>query len=154
MRGDAKHLFDAPCNVVLTETAAKHYFGDVDPVGQTMLINGKTKAAVTGVMQDIPYNSHFRVSMLFSMTTLIDPASNWNTSWNRFGFYTYLLLKPGADAAKLQAKFSAFFKAHLDESQSKHTLALEPLKKVYLYGKPRGHRTGSSESGSIGNMAP
>lgn len=152
LRGDAKHLFDAPCNVVLTETASKHYFGNADPVGKTMLINGQTRAAVTGLMKDMPYNSHLRVGMLFSMSTLIDSHSSWNTNWKRFGFYTYLLLKPGTDAAKLQAKFPAFVNANIDQSQSKYILAIEPLKKVYLYGKPRGHRTGSSESGSISNI--
>jgi len=152
LRGDAKHLFDVPCNVVLTETAAKHYFGNADPVGQVMMINGKTKAAVTGVMKDIPYNSHLRVSMLFSMSTLIDPGSSWETNWKRFGFYTYLLLKPGTDAAKFQAKLPAFIKANVDQNQSKYSLLIEPLKRVYLYGKPRGHRTGSSESGSIANI--
>lgn len=152
LRGDKKHLFDAPCNVVLTESAAKHYFGKVDPLGKTMLINGKTNATVTGVMKDIPYNAHFRVNMLFSMSTLIDAQSNWDTNWKRFGFYTYLLLKPSADAAKLQAKLQAFINANIDQSQAKHSLTIEPLKKVYLYGKPRGHRTGSSESGSITNI--
>ncbi|MDP9077900.1 MAG: ABC transporter permease [Bacteroidota bacterium] len=154
LRGDAKHLFDAPCNVVLTESAAKHYFGNADPVGKTMLINGKTTAAVTGIMKDIPYNSHLRVGMIFSMSTLIDAQrqSGWNTNWKHFGFYTYLLLKPGTDPAKLQAKLPAFINANIDQSQSKHSLLIEPLKKVYLYGKPRGHRTGSSESGSISNI--
>ncbi|HEY8928181.1 MAG TPA: FtsX-like permease family protein [Mucilaginibacter sp.] len=152
LRGDAKHLFDVPCNVVLTETAAKHYFGNTDPVGQVMMINGKTKAAVTGVMKDIPYNSHLRVNMLFSMSTLIDPGSSWDTNWKRFGFYTYLLLRPGTDAAKLQAKLPAFINANIDQGESKYSLQIEPLKRVYLYGKPRGHRTGSSESGSIANI--
>ncbi|HEY8782076.1 MAG TPA: FtsX-like permease family protein [Mucilaginibacter sp.] len=152
LRGDKKHLFDAPFNVVLTASAAKKYFGNADPVGQTLLINGGQKAAVTGVMQDIPYNSHLRVSMLFSMSTLIHPGTNWSTNWKRFGFYTYLLLKPGANPDALTAKLPAFVKANLDQSQVKYTLLLEPLKRVYLYGKPRGHRTGSSESGSIGNI--
>ncbi|MEP6613271.1 MAG: ABC transporter permease, partial [Mucilaginibacter sp.] len=123
LRGDAKHLFDAPCNAVLTQTAAKHYFGNADPIGKTMLINGQTRAAVTGIMKDIPYNSHLRVNMLFSMSTLIGPCC-WNTNWKRFGFYTYLLLKPGADAAKLQAKFPAFVNANIDQSQSKYSLAI------------------------------
>lgn len=151
LRGDANHLFDAPCNVVLTETAAKHYFGNTDPLGKTMMINGKTRAAVTGIMQDIPYNSHLRVNMLFSMSTLIDPQSSWNRNWKRFGFYTYLLLKPTADPTRLSAKFPAFVKANIDVP-TKYKLSIEPLKKVYLYGKPRGHRTGASESGSINNI--
>ncbi len=152
LRGNAKHLFDAPLNVVLTASAAKKYFGNADPVGQTLLLNGHQKAAVTGVMHDIPYNSHLRVSMLFSMSTLVQPGTNWATNWKRFGFYTYLLLKPGADPAGLSAKLPAFVNANMDQSQVKYKLSLEPLKKVYLYGKPRGHRTGSSESGSIGNI--
>jgi putative ABC transport system permease protein len=150
LRGNANHIFDAPCNVVLSETAAKRYFGLADALGQTLVINGKTKATVTGIMRDIPYNSHLRVDMLFSISTLIN--DDWDYNWTRFGFYTYLLLQPGQSAAKLQAKLPAFVKANFDQSQYKYQLALEPLKDVYLYGKPRGHRTGASASGSITNV--
>ncbi|HVW96514.1 MAG TPA: ABC transporter permease [Mucilaginibacter sp.] len=152
LRGDVKHLFEAPYNVVLTQSAAKKYFGDTDPIGKTLLINGQQRAAVTGIMKDIPYNSHFRVSMIFSLSTLIPPGSTWNTNWTHFGFYTYLLLKPHTDPAKLSAKFPAFVAANMDQRQSKYQLSIEPLKRVYLYGKPRGHRSGSSESGNVKNI--
>jgi putative ABC transport system permease protein len=152
LRGDAKHLFDAPFNVVLSASAATKKFGSVNPIGKTLLINGQQQAMVTGVMQDIPYNSHLRVDMLFSMSSLIQPGSNWNNNWKRFGFYTYLLLQPGTDATKLSAKFPAFVNTHVDQGQVKYKLLLEPLKNVYLYGKPRGHRTGSSETGNINNI--
>jgi putative ABC transport system permease protein len=151
MRGNTSHLFDAPFNVVLTESAAKKYFGTADPLGQTLLLNGKDKATVTGIMKDIPYDSHLRVDMLFSMATLTN-GPGWAHNWTRFGFYTYLLLQPGQNPAKLQAKFQAFVKENFDQSQVKYQLAIEPLKKVYLYGKPRGHRTGASASGSITNV--
>ncbi len=150
LRGDIKHLFRAPFNVVLTESAAKKYFGKADPMGQNLLINGKDKATVTGVMKDIPYDSHLRVDMLFSMSTLVNP--DWDHNWTRFGFYTYLLMKPGQDIGRFEAKLPAFVKANIDQSQLKYKLALEPLRKVYLYGKPRGHRTGASASGSITNV--
>jgi putative ABC transport system permease protein len=150
LRGDIKHLFNAPCDLVLSETAAKKYFGNADPMGQTMLINGKAKCRVTGIMKDIPYNSHLRVDVIFSVATLID--QDWEGHWTRFGFYTYLLLKPGASAAALQAKFPALINDNINQTDFKYKLALEPLKKVYLYGKPRGHRTGASASGSITNI--
>lgn len=150
LRGNSAHLFDVPFNVVISETAAKKYFGTSDPVGQTLTINGKDKATVTGIVKNIPYDSHLRVDMLFSMSTLIN--ADWDHNWARFGFYTYLLLKPGQDIAKLQAKFPAFVKSNFDQSQAKYQLAVEPLKKVYLYGKPRGHRTGASATGSIVNV--
>jgi putative ABC transport system permease protein len=149
LKGNPHHLFDDPFNVVLTETAAKKYFGTTAAVGKTLLINGRDKATVTGIMKDIPYNSHLRVSMLFSISTF--HMGEW-VKWNQFGFYTYLLLQPGTNASQLQAKLPAFVKAHFDQSQVKYQLAIEPLKRVYLYGKPRGHRTGASASGSITNV--
>lgn len=150
LRGNIGRIFEAPCNVVLSETAAKKYFGNRDPIGQTMMINGQTKAVVTGVMKDIPYNSHLRVDIIFSITTLVN--NDWSRNWTRFGFYTYLLLRPGQSAADLRAKLPDFVKANFNQSEFKYQLSLEPLKKVYLYGKPRGHRTGTSESGSITNI--
>ena len=69
LRGNISHLFNAPCDVVLSATAAKKYFGNADPMGQTLMINGKTKARVTGIMKDIPYNSHLRVDFIFSLST-------------------------------------------------------------------------------------
>jgi putative ABC transport system permease protein len=150
LRGNISHIFDAPCNVVLSATAAKKYFGNTDPLGQTLMINGKTKVAVTGIMKDIPYNSHLRVDIIFSITTLVD--NDWDQNWTRFGFYTYLLLQPGHSAANLQAKLPAFAKANFKQNEFKYQLAIEPLKRVYLYGKPRGHRTGTSASGSITNV--
>lgn len=150
LRGNIGRIFVAPCNAVLSETAAKKYFGNSDPIGQTMMINGQTKAVVTGIMKDIPYNSHLRVDIIFSITTLVD--DDWSRNWTRFGFYTYLLLQPGQSAADLQAKFPDFVKANFNQNEFKYQLTLEPLKKVYLYGKPRGHRTGTSESGSITNI--
>ncbi len=147
LRGNAGHLFDAPYNVVLSQSAARKYFADAEPLGRTLTINGKDKATVTGIMKDIPSDSHLKVDMLFSMSTLVN--ANWAHNWTHFGFYTYLLLKPGQDIAAFQAKFPAFVKSNFDQGQTKYQLAIQPLRKVYLYGKSRGHRTGASESGSI-----
>ncbi len=151
LRGNLSHIFDAPCNVVLSESAVKKYFGNNDPLGQTLIINGKTKATVTGIMKDIPYNSHLRVDFIFSITTLINDG-DWKQDWSRYGFYTYLLLQPGQSIANVQAKLPAFAKANYNESSAIHQFLPEPLKRVYLYGKPRGHRTGASASGSISNV--
>jgi putative ABC transport system permease protein len=150
LRGNQKHLFDAPYNVVMSESAAKRYFGSADPLGQTLTINGKDKATVTGIMKDIPYDSHLRVDMLFSISTLVN--SDWDHNWTRFGFYTYLLLNPGQDINRFEKRLPAFIHANIGQDQVKYQLALEPLRKVYLYGKPRGHRTGASASGSITNV--
>lgn len=153
IRGNASTVFNTPFNVVLSETAAKKYFGNDDPIGKTLIIDGKHSATVTGEMKDMPYNSHFRVDIFLSMSTLLkDYAPYMNTKWDKFGFYTYLLLPKKYNPNQLEAKFPAFIKKNMDESQVKYSLALEPLKDVYLKEKPRGSRTGTSVSGNINNV--
>ena len=153
IRGNASIVFNTPFNVVLSETAAKKYFGNADPIGKTLLIDGTNPATVTGEMKDMPNNSHFRVDIFLSMSTLLkEYAPYMNTKWDKFGFYTYLLLPKNYNPNKLAAKFPDFIKKNMDESHVKYSLALEPLKDVYLKGNPRGSRTGTSVSGNINNI--
>jgi len=145
LSGNPATALQAPYSVILTETAAKRYFRAKNPLGHTLLINGKDRALVTGVMKDIPNNSHFNVSMLFSLSTL---GESWMSNSKRFFFYTYLLLPEKYNPAQLTSKLPDFVKKHIDQSQGKYTLALEPLKSVYLDGKPRGSKAGSSVTGN------
>ena len=152
IQGDPRSVLNAPWNIVLSETASRKYFGSDNPVGKTLLINEGEPAYVAGIMKDIPYNSHFRVDILVSMSSLISKESDWDENWKRFGFYTYLLLPENFDALELSSKLPDFIKQHIDQTETKYTLLLEPLKRVYLYGKARGSRVGSSASGSISNI--
>ncbi|WP_254561282.1 ABC transporter permease [Dyadobacter diqingensis] len=145
LSGNPHTVLKAPYSIVLSETAAQRYFGNKNPLGKTLRINGKEPAQVTGVMKDIPQNSHFRVDMLVSMSTL---GEEWMHNSKRFFFYTYLLLPEGYDPAKLTAKLPDFVKTHIDQKAGKYSLALEPLKSVYLDGKPRGSKSGSSVAGN------
>ncbi len=149
VRGNGKQALNAANNLVLSETTARKYFGDTDPVGQTMTINGSIPAYVTGVMKDIPYNSHFRVDMLVSKATL---GESWMNNWKRFFFYTYVLLPEKFDPAIVEAKLPSIVRQHLDQKESKYTLSMEPLKSIYLHGKARGSRTGSIVTGNITNL--
>ena len=150
--GDAATALAAPLTVVVSETAAQRFFGTPDCVGETLLLDGNSVATVTGVMQDIPPNSHFRVDILVSMATLL---KTWNPAmsqqWSRFGFYTYLLLPPSTDAPALGNTFTQYVRQHTTADAS-YALSLEPLTRVYLTGKARGSRTGSSSHGNIRNV--
>jgi putative ABC transport system permease protein len=145
LSGNPHTVLKSPYSIVLSETAARRYFGNKNPLGNTLLINGKEQAQVTGVMKDMPQNSHFRVDMLVSMSTL---GEGWMHNSKRFFFYTYLLLPEGYNPSKLTAKLPDFVKTHMDQRAGKYSLALEPLKSVYLDGKPRGSKSGSSVSGN------
>ena len=151
LSGDAATALQAPLTVVLSESAAQHFFGTTDCLGETLLL-ADSPATVTGVMRDMPHNAHFRVDILVSMATLLkswNPAMN--EQWSRFGFYTYFLLPEHTDAAQLSAKFSRHIRPHL-APETQYALSLEPLTELYLTGKARGSRTGSSKHGSIRNV--
>ena len=88
---------------MITKKTAKKYFGKEDAIGKTLGFNNNTEVyKVTGVIEDIPSNSHFHFDMFGSMTGLQQAKSD---SWMEGNFYTYLLLKPGADYKKMEAKF-------------------------------------------------
>lgn len=151
LSGNAATALEAPLTVVLSESAAQRFFGTTDCLGETLLL-ADALATVTGVMRDMPHNSHFRVDILVSMATLLEV---WNPSmrqqWSRFGFYTYFLLPEHTDAAQLSTKFSQHIRTHLAPDE-RYSLSLEPLTELYLTGKARGSRTGSSKHGNIRNV--
>jgi putative ABC transport system permease protein len=153
LKGNPATALSVQANIVFTKTAAKKYFGDTDPVGQTVLITGDAiPALVTGVMQDMPENSQIKADMIISMVTLTKKFnSGLDEQWGNYGATSYLLLKPGVNAKALQAKFPAFIEKRNGEESRKRqmfaTLLLEPLKDVYLHSK-----RGGQEVGSISNV--
>ena len=149
LQGDPKTALTAPASIVFTESTAKKYFGNANPMGQTVLITGDAiPAKVTGIMKDFPENSQIKADMVISMTSL---TQNFNkgidNQWGNFGATTYLLLKPGTTQKALEAKLPAFLQTRngegMKKSQMFYTLFLEPLKTVYLYSKRGGQETGS-----------
>lgn len=100
--GDQRTALTEPQTVVLTESAAKRIFGNSDPAGKLISINDRNnQMRVTGIIKDIPTTSHFQFDMFASMSTIPDSKSD---SWLRSDFYTYLLLKAGADVKALETK--------------------------------------------------
>ena len=151
--GNPSTALDAPFQVVLTQTSSKKYFGDKSPVGETIYLDGKLPAKVTGVMKDIPVNSHFNVDMLLSMPTLLKEfLPSMESKWERFGMYTYLLLQDNADINHLNSRLTALMNHHSESKQVRYNLSLEPLKSLYLKGKPRGSRTGSVVTGNLQSL--
>jgi putative ABC transport system permease protein len=105
INGDPKTALAEPNSVVITETIAKKYFNSTNVVGKTMLFNDNQSYMITGVIKDVPKNSHFNLDFFLSMSTLPDSRSN---EWLRSDFNTYVLLKNGADHKKFEASFPAF----------------------------------------------
>ena len=96
--GNPETALVKPNSVVITESIARKYFGSEYPIGKTLNVDLDTDFQVTGVIADIPGNSHFHFDFLASFNTLEVSRSDRWTSW---GYYTYLLLQDGTVAEDL-----------------------------------------------------
>ena len=149
LKGNPLTVLKDPFSIVLSESSAKKYFGDKDPMGQTiLLLDDAYPSTVTGIMEDIPENSQIQGDVIVSMTTITKQfAEGVDDQWGNYGPYAYILLKPDTDAENLESKFPAFLEKWngkgMSKSQMYPTLLLEPLKDVYLKSNRGGFVTGN-----------
>jgi putative ABC transport system permease protein len=154
VKGDPKTALKEPFSVVFSATAAKKYFGNTDPVGQTILLAQKGwPVKVTGVMKDLRENSQVSGDVIVSMSTEtrhLNDGLEDNWQWMAYHPIGYLLLKPNTNIRTLQAKFPAFIEKREDAAmrsqQMSSTLSLEPLKDVYLYSTRDGSKNGNNKN--------
>lgn len=105
LKGDPKNLLNAKYRVVLSESTARKIFGKENPIDKQLKIGSDTtRYIVTGVMGDIPANSHFEANMIISFIT--NPRSE-NPLWVNNSFSTYFLLKPNTNYHSVDDKFPA-----------------------------------------------
>jgi len=102
--GNPKSALADPYTVVLTESTAKKYFNKTNVIGQTIMVNNNYMYKVTGVIYDIPKQSHFNFDFFLSMSSSSDERSNAN-NWLSAQYNTYLLLKPGTNYKHLESQF-------------------------------------------------
>lgn len=114
--GDEQTALERPFTVMLSEQAARKYFGDQNPVGKRLRGNNQFDLEVTGVYKNLPLQSHWHPEMLVSFSTLNDSTiygrRNLETNWGNNAFGTYLLLGDGFDAKQLEAEMPAFLDRH------------------------------------------
>ena len=154
-KGDPKTALVAPYSIVLTETTAKKYFGDSDPIGKSLTGSesaGRSNAGdytVTGVVADLPSNSHFRFNALLSLSTFKKSIPEIFTAWGYVDFYTYFLVHENFDRAAFEQKIPSFLLRALGDPKSEYAIAIEPLKDVYL--RTDAERQ-PGETGSLSNI--
>jgi putative ABC transport system permease protein len=103
IKGNTKTALTEPYSVVLSQTAATRLFGDEDPIGHMMRAGGMPQHfRVTGVMEDIPENTHFSVGMIASFTSSHHANSD---NWLGNSFHTYVKLYPGIDPVMVENRF-------------------------------------------------
>lgn len=108
--GDPQTALQAPNSLVITATTAHKYFNTTQAVGRTILVNNRDNYKITGVIKDIPAQSHFNFDFFVSMATLKESRRN---NWVSNNFQTYVVLKEGADPKKLEAQFDALVEKYV-----------------------------------------
>ncbi len=103
LKGDTKTALARPRSMVLTEEYAKKYFGTQDPMGQKIIVEADTILyTVTGIVQNVPDNSHIKFDMLASLSSF--PGQANNEQWVSNNFYTYIVAKKGTNRTALEKK--------------------------------------------------
>jgi len=147
VEGDVKHALDEPNTVVITASTAKKYFGSTNVLGKTIEVKGDKNPfyKITGVIKDIPEDSHFHFDFFFTMRGV-------NYDWGQItshNFYTYLVLKPGTNYKVFDKNFDQYVEKYVFPYASKFMnissmedfkkagnsiqYSLIPLTKIHLY---------------------
>jgi putative ABC transport system permease protein len=137
LKGEVKSALLEPKKIILTEKIANKYFGKTDPIGKT-ITSGTDTYEVTGVIQNVPTNSHFRFDAVASRNNLPKQLGDWGN----FGVFTYLLFPEKFNIkvfeTKIQDMYGTYMKPIFGPMNIKMEYLLEPIAKIHLYSTKAG----------------
>ena len=138
LQGVDSLVLKEPNTAVLSESTAQKYFGNEDPIGKTIEVNGRTEYSVTGVFSDIPDQSHMAADILYSFETYVNLTNERaRTAWDWDGFYTYIQLKPGTNPKDFESKLPNFVDQKWGEAMAQYDtdmeFLLQPISDIHLY---------------------
>lgn len=150
MRGDVRTSLNEPNSIVLTERSAKKLFGNKDPIGQILRIEGWRigDVRITGVVEDPPENTHFKFEFLISYLSLDEEVIKLLSfdDWGYFSFYTYILLAENTEPADVVKKMNLIYEKNSGEQHRKIGAAwnydLQKMTDIHL----RSHLSGELEA--------
>ncbi len=125
LEGKADSNLLALNHAVITEETARKYFGDENPMGKMIKIDGAIDFEVTGIVKSIPSNSHIKFDILVSYENLIKSSQYWDNAWVSERVYSYVLLAPGTKAEALQAKLPQLPEAFIGKFMKEAFFLLE-----------------------------
>lgn len=134
LKGDPATVLKDPLNIVLTETTARKYFGDADPMGQTLEMDKTLRFKVAGIAKDAPSNSTIDFDLVVPITNW--ERYDWLQGWINNNLFTYIKFNKASDAAALTRDFPRFLDKYMGremaERKMKFSLLLRPMKDIYF----------------------
>jgi putative ABC transport system permease protein len=145
LRGNLDTALEEPNSIVLTEESAEKYFGDEDPINKILTVNSNRDFIVTGVLKNIPRNSHFHFDFLVPIEAYFQINPGRREDWGYIYYYNYLLVRKGFSPADFERKLPAFvmkyiggnfrdlFGENIDQVPSLYKFHLQPLLEIHLH---------------------
>jgi len=153
--GDPKTALVAPYSIVLTESTANKYFGNEEALGKILegrAVAGRAEGGdytVTGIIEDIPSNSHITFNALLSLSTFHKSIPQVFEMWGYADFYTYIKVNEQFNRQDFERKIPDFMSRITTEDNAKYTIRLVPLDEVYLKSEAQQQ---PGELGSLSNI--
>jgi putative ABC transport system permease protein len=130
LKGDPQSALADINSIVLTRSAAKRYFGEDDPIGKVIKMDGENDVTVTAVVEDVPPQSHFHYDFLLSFRRL---GAAVDTRWGSYNYYTYVKVKPGTDIKSFESKIQGVYERNQEERYS--AFYVQSLTDIHLASK-------------------
>ena len=158
LRGNPQTCLSEINTVVFTQKLARKYFGDEDPMGKVVRLDQNTSVKITGLMEDLPGNTHLKFEGLVSMATnanklgtadfnSMEPKKFW-----RVVLYSYILLKENSRIEDFDIKANTFYEEHMKEIGDKYNLVFRTLHTKLADTHFRKGLSGELPSGNKNNM--
>ena len=133
--GNRKTALSEPSTAVITESTAKKYFKNNDPIGKTLVTLNNIPVKITAVAKDVPFNSSLQFTMLISWGTV---AANkdyffWMNNWETNVNYSFVQLKQNSNVSKIGNEISAIQHQHRDEKEFSYRIFLQSLDGIHLH---------------------
>ncbi|MCX6236200.1 MAG: ABC transporter permease [Bacteroidia bacterium] len=133
LQGQLKTAFSDPTNIIVTEQMAHKYFGDEEPIGKTLYLNGSLPLKVSGILMNVPHNSHLQFDYVLPSSIL----KMWGVdlvSWGNLGFTSYLQLRPGTDVKEVNDEINTLYRKNRPQvpGDAQFSFYLQPLTRIHL----------------------
>jgi predicted permease len=144
LRGNSAGALRRPKSIVISETMARHFFGDADAMGKTLRMNNSINYTVTGVVPGSPANQTLRFDWLTSFDDFLD-GQVWMKSWGNFGRPALYELEPGTDPRLIEKQLTDLIRPK-DPEYAKVEMLLWPMKEWHLFSN---YTNGRQDGGLI-----
>lgn len=136
VRGNKTGALSEPFNIIISKKMAERYFGDKDPVGETIILKYGTdyNFKITGVFKDIPENSHFKYDWIASYVTYFSmPGNDYLYKWDLVDCSTYILLRNNTNLKELEKKIQGIFKRYSPD-RAEFEFYVQPVTEIHING--------------------